>query len=393
MDSVKVKRPRKPKPDTTYRVQNLENLAFHFQNELQSTAQSIIPETDSAQFIFYSDSMIQLSATSAHNGTAGYKHASLVPNGNPKTAISLEEALYRTAEPKPKVKHQRVVAKSIIEVFQKVDGFKYTERQASNNIEDGTRFKFVCADSLQNRDRVANGASRSQGSSALPIERKPDKHKATFDCGGSICITFSLKKDCINVVYRHNPIHGAYATQEQSIQRPTSVVSFDTVCSDSALPALENLPLAPVSQSAPTPKRRANPAGTAEAGLEDNSTPQKRPRNTYSTVTRDESTDNEPAFPVPVTLRQDSSPWLLQNASRGFDEVQHGFPSASASHSQQLPTLTFVDQTHNRRKRVRTGCDCCRVKKIKCDAAKPSCSSCIKRSRACSYLGRDSYDS
>ncbi|KAF2806171.1 uncharacterized protein BDZ99DRAFT_479448 [Mytilinidion resinicola] len=390
MDTVKARRPRGPKPKTTYRVQNLENLAYHFQNELQSTSQSIIPETDSAQFVFYNDSTIQLSATAVHSGKAGNKYPTLPPNGHVDTVISLEEALYRTTEPKPKVKPQRVVARSIIEVFQKVDGFKYTERQASSTIDDGTRFKYVCADSLQNPDRVANAASRSHGSSALPVEKKPNKHKPTFDCGGSIFITFSLKKECINVVYRHNPIHGAYVSQEQGIQRTTSVISSDTLCSDSALPALENLPLAPVSQSAPTPKRKANPTTTAEAGLGETVTPKKRQRKNSSAVTQDEPmesepVDNEPEFPVPVTPRQDSSPWLLQNTSSGFEETQNGFPSASSSYPQQLPTLRFIGQTQDKRRCLRTRCDSCHVKKIKCDGAKPSCSTCIKRSRICSY--------
>jgi hypothetical protein len=159
----KVRRPKGPRPDTTYRCLNLENLAFYFQNELQSTSQSLIPETDSAQFVFYNDSVILLSATAALTGNDTSASAAPI-NGNTESSISLQDALYRTTEPKARVKPQRVVAKSIIAVFQEVDGFKYTERQAGGYAgNDGTRYKFVCADSLQNRDRVANGGSRAQG--------------------------------------------------------------------------------------------------------------------------------------------------------------------------------------------------------------------------------------
>jgi hypothetical protein len=30
---------------------------------------------------------------------------------------------------------------------------------------------------------------------------------ATYDCGGAIHIRFSTKRDAINIIYKHNPIH------------------------------------------------------------------------------------------------------------------------------------------------------------------------------------------
>jgi hypothetical protein len=38
---------------------------------------------------------------------------------------------------------------------------------------------------------------KKQGPVALP----------TYDCGGAIHIKFSLKRNAVNVVYKHNPIH------------------------------------------------------------------------------------------------------------------------------------------------------------------------------------------
>jgi hypothetical protein len=43
----------------------------------------------------------------------------------------------------------------------------------------------------------------------------------TYDCGGAIHIKFSTKREAINVVYKHNPIHSSsmidrtYATSIQ----------------------------------------------------------------------------------------------------------------------------------------------------------------------------------
>jgi hypothetical protein len=47
--------------------------------------------------------------------------------------------------------------RSIIEAIQETDGFKYSERSAHNKEGgDGARLKYVCQDSLQNRDRKSN---------------------------------------------------------------------------------------------------------------------------------------------------------------------------------------------------------------------------------------------
>jgi hypothetical protein len=39
----------------------------------------------------------------------------------------------------------------------------------------------------------------------------------TYDCGGAIHIKFSIKREAINVVYKHNPIHGSSTTDQRYV--------------------------------------------------------------------------------------------------------------------------------------------------------------------------------
>jgi hypothetical protein len=101
--------------------------------------------------------------------------------------------------------------RSIIEAIQETDGFKYSERSAQNKEGgDGARLKYVCQDSLQNRDRKSSmkkeKSQESEDSEAEVNEQGPTA-SPTYDCGGAIHVKFSLKREAINVVYKHNPIH------------------------------------------------------------------------------------------------------------------------------------------------------------------------------------------
>jgi hypothetical protein len=58
---------------------------------------------------------------------------------------------------------------------------------------------------------------KRQGPAALP----------TYDCGGAIHIKFSLKRDAINVVYKHNPIH---TTRENDVRYVLSADVHTTDC-------------------------------------------------------------------------------------------------------------------------------------------------------------------
>jgi hypothetical protein len=69
----------------------------------------------------------------------------------------------------------------------------------------------VCIDSLQYHYRKGNikkeEANKENGSQVQKGKNKAKEGISTYDCGGAIHIKFSTKRDAINVVYKHNPIH------------------------------------------------------------------------------------------------------------------------------------------------------------------------------------------
>lgn len=102
--------------------------------------------------------------------------------------------------------------RSFVETIQELDGFKYSERQACNKDgSDGTRFRYVCSDSLQNRDCTSNVQKVKEDENAEPGKKREKKRGtpqlATYDCGGAVHVKFSTKRDAINIIYKHNPIH------------------------------------------------------------------------------------------------------------------------------------------------------------------------------------------
>jgi hypothetical protein len=103
-----------------------------------------------------------------------------------------------------------MLLRSIVAAIEGADGFKYSERHAYNpkTAGDGVRLEYVCQDSLENKDRKANRKKENHNS-----EDNDERTKAkcnmipTYNCGGAIHIKFSVKREAINVVYKHNPIH------------------------------------------------------------------------------------------------------------------------------------------------------------------------------------------
>lgn len=110
---------------------------------------SIIPVEIVTEFVFLAGSTITLPVTEQNNLEA----LNLIPAEVPQS-ITVEQALCRIIEGKDRLKVQRVIARSFVNVIQSIDGFKYSERQALNKEgSNGTRFKYVCIKSLQHRKK------------------------------------------------------------------------------------------------------------------------------------------------------------------------------------------------------------------------------------------------
>ena len=116
--------------------------------------------------------------------------------------MSVLDALQSLEDPKETMRRQRAISKVCIASIQKVDGFRYSFHNTWKSGEDNAyRFSWYCNDSLLNKDRVANGKSGSQGKRAT---------KPVYDCKGVLSIKFSATRQCIYVIYKHNPIHATY---------------------------------------------------------------------------------------------------------------------------------------------------------------------------------------
>lgn len=89
---------------------------------------------------------------------------------------------------------------------------------------DGTRLKYVCQDSLQHRNRKSHKKKEKKRDSK-DSEDQPNNggnpSVVAYDCGGAIHIKFSIKREAINVVYKHNPIHSSPVVDERYVASKT----------------------------------------------------------------------------------------------------------------------------------------------------------------------------
>ncbi|KAF2629373.1 hypothetical protein BU25DRAFT_420226 [Macroventuria anomochaeta] len=199
-------------PDVYYRVPttevqylpDLQSLNGALRYELERNASSLIPSDIVTEFVFAAASTVTIPVT---------QQASLDDLIEPRDyaqSIQVEYALCRDYDGKDRLKIQRAISKSIVAAIEEADRFKYSERYAYNPKTggDGARLRFVCRDSLENRDRKANKKKKEADAEDDDETTKANKDLLpTYDCGGAIHIKFSIKREAINVVYKHSPIH------------------------------------------------------------------------------------------------------------------------------------------------------------------------------------------
>ena len=83
---------------------------------------------------------------------------------------------------------------------------------------DGARLKYICQDSSQHRKSQLRRKKSHDGDDD-ENEVKSSGHGSIpmYDCGGAIHIKFSIKREAIHVVYKHNPIHGEAANNDMYV--------------------------------------------------------------------------------------------------------------------------------------------------------------------------------
>ncbi|EUC36366.1 hypothetical protein COCCADRAFT_88301 [Bipolaris zeicola 26-R-13] len=342
-------------PDVYYRCPTLESLAGALRNEVDKSAASFIPTHVVTEFIFAPASTITIPVTQQLNLDI------LIELADHLQSIAVEHALCKNIHGKQRLQVQRAIARSIIATIQETDSFAYSERSALNKDGgDGVRFRYVCLDSMQNRYRKSNKKKEaSHDSDGSDVEAEKNRHGAlpTYDCGGAVHIKFSLRREAINVVYKHNPIHTA------------------RLASDGPLaPAVDNN-IAPLAGGAyEKPPRKKRRSKEAEAGVENEH------RNT------DPGISTSPVYPRPSAKKRKregaavSSKPIPTTSPKQSTKANPLTPSARprkkvAVSEQSRPPLPAPDKA----------CIRCREKKIKCDKAQPACDQCRRGLWTCQY--------
>ncbi|KXT10796.1 hypothetical protein AC579_2969, partial [Pseudocercospora musae] len=138
---------------------------------------------------------------------------------HPRAPLS---AIINIVDPRGSQIVQRAASRGIQQVVEAVDGFRYSFNNAwAAKDGEGSRFSYICQDSMQNKDRHANGYTRALKhlKDRNGAERGP--RKPTYDCKGSISVKFSTTRQSCDVYYRHLAIHETVAARKSAARAPS----------------------------------------------------------------------------------------------------------------------------------------------------------------------------
>ncbi|KAF2015472.1 hypothetical protein BU24DRAFT_408683 [Aaosphaeria arxii CBS 175.79] len=375
-DELDLRYHRGMKPDVYYRCPTLESLDGALRNELEKSATSFVPTQVVTEFVFANTSTITISVS--HQGQL--EPLGLVPADFPQS-ITVEHAFCRNLEGKERLKVQRAIARSFIESIQEADGFRYSERQATIN-SDGSRFKYVCWDSLQNRDRKRNSKKENvtdQNDSDEHKSERANRQLPTFDCKGAIHIKFSFKRDAVNVIYIHNPIHRDTKSRQENEQE------------NSPLPAVEKISIEQENSPEEPPKpRKSRKKKSALNELDHaNTDPQPSAPQPVSGSPKKRRTRISGSIDVPEPSTAAKTKKRRTNSSGKVDVSESSTGSKTKktqASSTGRPTIkTPIPLPTPAPTRTKGACIRCREKKIKCDYARPTCNQCQRGLWTCQY--------
>lgn len=215
---------------------SLEALSEALKNEIQGSAESTIPECTTVELSLAFNTLIPLVRPTigpyANDGPndlpAEFKTniqsvdiGSGVPRAEP---VATAGSIVNIADPAARAIVQRAASRGLIQAVEAADGFKYCFNNAwAAKDEEGSRFSYICQDSMQNKDRHANGFTRTLKHLKGEGERGP--RKPTYDCKGSVSVKFSSGKQSVDVYYRHYAIHATVAERKAAPRPPKPRVS------------------------------------------------------------------------------------------------------------------------------------------------------------------------
>jgi hypothetical protein len=175
-------RKRKFNSDTASTCESTPDLKKQFQELWEDNAESLIPGLLKFEFEFRNSASVTVKEVNDELrdafGIPLIREARVV-----QTTIDVDvpSAVLPVADLVLKRRRQRAVTKEIVRSFQAVDSYHYVECLATDLANgDGYRFKFVCADSFDNKDRAANKLRKAEGKGELAedISSKHANHLA-----------------------------------------------------------------------------------------------------------------------------------------------------------------------------------------------------------------------
>lgn len=124
-------------------------------------------------------------------------------------------AIINVADPRERQIVQRAASRGVMMAVEGIDGYRYSFNNAwQAKDEEGARFSYICQDSMQNKDRHANGYNRTTKNLKDPRAGERGPRKPTYDCKGSVSVKFSSSRQSCDVFYRHYAIHDTVAASK-----------------------------------------------------------------------------------------------------------------------------------------------------------------------------------
>ncbi|KAJ8105991.1 hypothetical protein OPT61_g9836 [Boeremia exigua] len=355
-DELDLRFHRGMKADVYYRVPTSESLDGALRNELERNASSLIPSDIVTEFVFAAASTVTIPVT--HQATL---NALIEPRDYPQS-FQVEYALCRDFDGKDRLGIQRAISKSIVAAIEDADGFKYSERHAYNPKSggDGARFRYVCQDSLENKDRKANKKKKevdAEDSGEATVTKK--ELVPTYDCGGAVHVRFSIKRDAIHVVYKHNPIH-----RDAERRRNNDGKSGNPEANGTSAPQ----PMK--SRNGTTKKRKRSQQDDHVADDEDFHNP-------------DPVNSSMPEASRSPLRKKKKNPSVKSTAKK--TERSKKVSASASSPTKSRKKAAPKEPNPTRRLAKNKACIRCREKKIKCNEAKPTCNQCERGLWTCQY--------
>ncbi|THY87068.1 hypothetical protein D6C93_07683 [Aureobasidium pullulans] len=319
---------------------------------------------------------------------------------------------------------QRAAAKGIVQQIQHLDGFKYCfNNNWSSKDDNGYRYSYTCLDSLENKDRHANGFRATNAATRRPGANTRGVRKPTYDCKGQIAVKFSALRQSVEVVYKHHAIHKTVAerrppprkdSKRKSATHPSvsettpdaSLLSFadeDTHDGAFILDDVDHSVFRPYSDPTEAPIVTKPPRKTKDTNTQPRPKRQKiqplqlaeqpeRPMSLVEILQQSMTPSDVPssvhepqAHPSPQhppSLWQTPSSAPVSTSSN----IVHGHYTPLASrpsfaHSYQQPQPPDV----GRFSKLAVPCFKCKAAQTQCDGRQPVCDSCQLRGTVCNY--------